>query len=216
MNSYKNGVRVFEIDVHTTDDGSVVLYHDYDSWIEATGKAKGQLSYEKFIKSKLFDKYKTIDVDSLCRLMHDYSDIYVIVDYGGPLNKYESMMWYSSIAYKGAKYGVLDRFVIEVVDAQTLKSAKNVYEWNSYVFTYYNEFFEKEEDAIAFCLQNNIKAVNLTYHTFDVQGCENWIMKGLKVLVFTVNDEEKAERCFNSGCSAVYTDNTSLNNIKED
>lgn len=204
INAYDRGVRVFEADIHTTKDGIPVLYHDFNSWSEMV-ETNDELSYELFMDSLLYEKYHTLDVRKLCELMNTYEDVYIVIDYGAPIG-YENKLWYSSLAYWGNEFNVMDRFIIEITDEETLKDASSIYPWKSYVFTYYIEKWKSENEAIEFCQNNRIEIVNLTKHQYDAYGIKNWISNDIKVCVFTINDNEEAERLYDAGVTAIYTD----------
>src|SRR5690606_19335972 len=80
--SYKNGFRLFELDVTLSENGTAVVRHDWDDrYGQESFSREGQpLSYSDFMNSKYYGKYTPMDIPSVVKLMRRLDDIYVIID----------------------------------------------------------------------------------------------------------------------------------------
>jgi hypothetical protein len=78
--SYRNGLRLLEIDLITTSDGRLVGAHDWNKWREATGSASFPPSHREFKETPLFGKYRTLDLADLDRWFAERPDAFLVTD----------------------------------------------------------------------------------------------------------------------------------------
>lgn len=87
-NTYNKGVRLFEVDVELTSDDKLVCVHgwnkeDYENKLGLEYDENNNImAYEKFINSKIKNKYTTLGFDNFVEYMKKYDDIYVMIDIG--------------------------------------------------------------------------------------------------------------------------------------
>lgn len=87
-NSYKKGMKLFEVDVKLTSDEKLVCVHgwskkDYEERLGITyNKENSVMSYEQFINTKIKGKYTTMSFEDLVNYMKKYNNIYVMIDVG--------------------------------------------------------------------------------------------------------------------------------------
>lgn len=89
IESYSNGIRIFEVDLMLTSDKKLVLRHDWgNDWFKefkqeekiSLEKKDTVLDLESFDKLKIYDNYTPLSFNDLIILMNKYKDIKVIID----------------------------------------------------------------------------------------------------------------------------------------
>lgn len=209
--SYASGCRVFEVDVHLTEEGCLVLFHDKNRYMEMVnvdivdGEALA-INYDSFMRTLLYRQYHTLDIQELLKIMESHEDMYVIIDWGGANNS-SALYWYSGIVYFGEKYErVLDRIIPEIVSQEMLLSIRKVFPWKSYVLAYYKNRWDSVDEAIQFCKDSNIKVVDLPKENCEKENISQWSDAGIHVFAYTVNDIEEKEDLEEMGITCIYTD----------
>ena len=79
--NYKNGFRLFELDIHKTKDNIYVAVHDWKSFVETTGY-KGDLppSRQDFLQQKIHGKYSPIDITDINVWFYNHPDAILVTD----------------------------------------------------------------------------------------------------------------------------------------
>jgi len=79
--NYKNGFRLFELDIIKTKDNHFVAAHDWEHWSKITGY-KGELPVSKnqFLSRKIFEKYTPMDMDSINKWFSEHPDAILVTD----------------------------------------------------------------------------------------------------------------------------------------
>lgn len=202
--AYENGFRIFETDLHLTEEGNLVLYHDAKSWFQMADV--NGLNYSEFKNTLLYDTYHTMDLQDLIVFMDEHNDMYVLVDWGAP-EKNEDLFWYAGIVYFGLKYdGVLDRIILEINSPLMHQNANSLYEWKSFTLAYYDDQWSSVEEAISFCKKNGIKVVDLPANMCNEEFVQLWVREGIMVYCYTVNDVNTVSEMAGFGVNGCFTD----------
>jgi glycerophosphoryl diester phosphodiesterase len=79
--SYKNGFRLFELDIIKTSDNIYVAAHDWLKWAEITGY-KGTLPPDRntFKEQKIYNKYTSIDINDINKWFKNHPDAILVTD----------------------------------------------------------------------------------------------------------------------------------------
>ncbi|MGM0601448.1 MAG: interleukin-like EMT inducer domain-containing protein [Candidatus Rifleibacteriota bacterium] len=79
--SYKNGFKLFELDIIKTSDQEFVAAHDWKHWARITGY-KGELppTKEIFKKQKIYQKYTPMDMDDINQWFKKHKDAILVTD----------------------------------------------------------------------------------------------------------------------------------------
>ena len=79
--SYKNGLRLFELDIIKTSDGKYVAAHDWEFWKKITDYS-GTLppTHSVFMNSKILKKYEPLDIDKINTWFKENSDAILVTD----------------------------------------------------------------------------------------------------------------------------------------
>ncbi|MGH7945320.1 MAG: hypothetical protein ACREF9_09955, partial [Opitutaceae bacterium] len=78
--AYKNGLRLFEIDLIQTSDGQFVGVHDWDTWRKVTGSGTAPPTHRQFKETVLFKRYHAVDLSDLDRWFGEKTDAYLVTD----------------------------------------------------------------------------------------------------------------------------------------
>ncbi|MCU7835971.1 MAG: sulfatase-like hydrolase/transferase [gamma proteobacterium symbiont of Taylorina sp.] len=79
--NYKNGFRLFELDIIKTSDNIYVAAHDWDHWSKITDY-RGSLppSQKVFLEQKIYTKYSPMDMGSINSWFSEHSDAILVTD----------------------------------------------------------------------------------------------------------------------------------------
>ena len=80
-NSYRNGFRLFELDIIKTADNVYVASHDWSHWALITGY-KGPLppSHKEFMRHKIYGNFEPLDISRINDWFKTHSDAILITD----------------------------------------------------------------------------------------------------------------------------------------
>ena len=115
-NSYKKGMKLFEVDIKLTSDEKLVCVHgwskkDYEERLGITYNNENRvMSYEQFINTKIKGKYTTMSFEDLIKYMKKYNDIYVMLDIGRKLYD-ETKKIYEDILNIAKNKKILNRLI---------------------------------------------------------------------------------------------------------
>lgn len=80
-NSYKNGFRLFELDIIKTSDDRFVAAHDWKTWAKQTGyKGKLPVSSTEFLKYKIWKKYTPLNLQRINKWFTQHPDAILVTD----------------------------------------------------------------------------------------------------------------------------------------
>lgn len=79
--SYKNGFRLFELDIRKTSDNIYVAVHDWESWADSTGYT-GNIppSKNEFMINKIHNKYTSLDIRAINTWFRNHPDAILVTD----------------------------------------------------------------------------------------------------------------------------------------
>ncbi len=79
--NYKNGFRLFELDILTTSDNIFVAAHDWNRWMEFTGY-RGELppALAEFKQYKILQKYTPLDINDINEWFTRHPDAVLVTD----------------------------------------------------------------------------------------------------------------------------------------
>lgn len=200
-NSIKSGYKLIELDLLETSDGFIVAAHD---WINFKKNCDGFIGLidEKPLTLKEFNdcnfsinsmNLTQLDEKKIIEIFNQYPDLYLVTD---KINNY-------NLLYK--KLNFVDRIIPETFSIKDFISAKtNNFHNALYPFKKYNIFLK-------YLL--NIKIVTVSYEDFikNETKISNLFEKGLKIYLYTSNDDFFIQKYLNKSISGIYTDFWDLN-----
>ncbi|MHB1151122.1 MAG: phosphatidylinositol-specific phospholipase C/glycerophosphodiester phosphodiesterase family protein [Eubacteriales bacterium] len=209
--SYESGQRVFEADFSLTSDGFLVVRHDFEEIsyynLEQVPGDNLVMDHETFMKSKIKYLYTHLDADTLCELLTQYPDTYLITD-----TKYSDDKTVK-IQFKLLSEAVLrhdpslyDRIIVQIYNEAMLDSVKSVYPFGNYIFTVYQIAEPDYEEIGRFCAENQIEVMTIASARFSPAVAETLHSRGVKVYVHTVNRADSMAMMAGYGADGFYSD----------
>lgn len=211
--NYAEGHRIFEVDLLYTSDDRIVLWHHWDRPFCSKYKKGKVPTYEQFMASKIYDQYTPMDLEALLRLMKEYPDIRVVVD-GKCTRKSEVKKQFRTIVSTAKSLGAaeaLDRLVVEIYTREMFDVVDGVYHFSEYLMTLYKMFDKapstsKLKSAAKFCQQKGIATIAMYADWWKAKYAGVIAPYGLDIALYTVNSARDAQRYFDEGVTALFTD----------
>ena len=213
--SYAAGIRVFEVDLRMTRDGSVVLRHDWRGGLQEGVSETSLPTLEEFLAKPVSGQYTPLSFRDLLHLMEQHPDVCVITDTKF-IDTEEVTLQFSAIlddAYEEGLSYLFDRMIIQVYTPLMFSIVDHLHHFPHYIFTLYNSDFNGTEDSFRqqaiFCQENGIMGITMSDYWWakghpDYYPIANW--RGIRLFLHTVNDADAARAYFDSGISGVYSD----------
>jgi len=121
-NSYKNGLKLFELDIIKTSDGHFVAAHDWKHWksiVNYPNKDEQPVSINEFMKYKIHNKYTPIGINQINNWFLEHKDAILVTD------KVNSPFEFSNL-FVDKKRLMMELFTIdainEAIDANILEA----------------------------------------------------------------------------------------------
>ena len=208
------GTDGFETDVHLTKDGKLVICHNYT--VDSTSDASGQITSYTLAELKMFDfgSYFSADfagtplptLDEFLELTSAYGESVINIELKSPKKSRLQMVRKTVEAVK--KYGVLDRVIISSFDTRILKAVKAVEPDCRTAFLYpTNKPAVHRFECIPFITAKTIGAdiIHPAYPFVTPLLVKTAHRLGLKVNVWTVDDEQTVRRMLRCGVDGIIT-----------
>ena len=205
--NYALGHRIFEVDFdYTSDDYSMLINHDEKMWRDSSGVEDAPYSREVFLNSKLYDRYTTMDLEDLIRLMAEYPDIYIVTD-TKYMDRKSIILEFSQIVREAEKTdpSVLDRIIPQFYYEDMLWIVMDIYPFRSVIFTLYQTDWTADS-VYDFCFRSGCRYITMWADLAEPETIALWKTMGIHTAVHTVNDPEEAKRYFDMGVDMIYTD----------
>lgn len=200
-NSIKLGYKLIELDLLETSDGFIVAAHDWKNFKKNCLGFSGPID-EKPLSFREFNdcnfsinsmNLTQLDEKKITDIFNQNPDLYLVTD---KLNNY-------SLLYK--KFNFRDRIIPETFSINDFISAKlNNFDNALYPFKKFNIFLK-------YFL--NIKIVTISYEDFikNEKKITNLFEKGLKIYLYTSNENFFIQKYLDKSISGIYTDFWDLN-----
>lgn len=220
LESYRKGIRLFEVDLARTSDGKWVCRH---TWKKSMGQweeeGKKVLSFQEFMETPLEEKYTPLSLEDLFYLLQDHQDAFVLLDSKMYSVRDRQMTLEDYTEYKEAAINigaedVLDQLIPEIYNQDMFSGAADVYNFSSYLYSFWQEQTVEELAAAGdFCVQNGIPAVTVSRDVWTEEIQQIFDERKLFVCVYTVNDAKEAAGYIKGGASGICSDFLSKEDI---
>ncbi|OGF26797.1 hypothetical protein A2331_05580 [Candidatus Falkowbacteria bacterium RIFOXYB2_FULL_34_18] len=192
--NYKNGKRLFEVDLSLALDGDLVAFHDTPI----------NLTSEDFKSKKIKDKYTSLSFSDIINLMKSYPDIKIITDVKDDF--YKSFDVIINRLKEQEDESLFKRLIPQVYNKETFYYLKKQAVFDEVIYTLYKT---EAGDAQVYNLiiQNPIiKNLTLFPSRFSEKLTRELNRVGVKTFVHTVNDEDVMLYFLDKGVFGFYTD----------
>lgn len=202
--SYKNGNRVFDADMMFTTDKKLIVKHNginlelnskpmKESSISIDGNGLMQyhiddsdnISYDKYMNSRIYNKYTPIDCEMLIEYLNSHKDLYVAIDMKDDIE--ESYKYVYEIAKKKEMIETLDRIIVSVYDIESYKKVNSIYNFKNYTFRQYKGNSQNYYKLVKFMIENNIHVLNVSQDFMTDKEIKEIEKKGIHVYVAVVD-----------------------------
>lgn len=205
-NSYKSGIKLYEVDVKLTSDDRLICVHgfkedDYVNLFELEYPGQNtELSYDEFMNLKIRGKYTPLDIESFIRFMKQHEDIYVMVDIGKRNKEYTKKVYEIIVKVANNDESILNRLIVGGQTTQMIQAVKEVYNFKlinlywSYKENRTDKKIDTKEEFLKYCINNSITSLSTSEKAFNenVSAIKYFRDNGLYVYLFTINDREQA------------------------
>lgn len=231
--NYKRGSRVFEVDVSLTSDNQLVLVHGWfqhsNDRINKPENGGYPLSYEDFMKSKIYGEYTPLDFDDLLNLMIKYPDIHIVLDakytrkfaldgdYNAPelLNDQVSILSYYDRIYDSIQIkdkSLFERIIVQVYSPDMYKVINDKYKFKHYIYTLYMNYMNTNgQEIINFTVENNIEVIAMELGNESLDSIHDKLIASknddFKLYGFTYNSMDDYIKLTNElGFDGIFSD----------
>lgn len=210
----QNGFKIIEVDFLETEDGKIVLGHEWEDILTKTSLSENQgkgLTYDEYMKYRVEYRFSTVDINDLIEFMRENRDVYIVTDVKFDEENKEVLLnkIYEEI-YKATvgNQEILNRFIVQVYDEESCEIINRIYEFPEKIYTLYHYEQYNYEAMALLCLKYNIPVVTIQQSAPTPSMSEMEILhsRGIKVYVHTINSLIDVQNWFDKGGDGVYTD----------
>lgn len=193
--NYKNGKRIFEIDLMLTFDGGLIGQHD---------ELPSDIKFSDFMSKKIKGKYTPLSFDDIINLMNDYQDIQIVSDIKSDFR--ESFTLITSKLKEQNNDDLFKRFIPQIYNENDFYYLKEKDIFKKIIYTLYKT--DANDEQIYDLISNNkeINILTVFPNRFSKELTDKLNKLGVKTFVHTINDEETMLYFVNKGVSGFYTD----------
>ncbi|WP_413358856.1 phosphatidylinositol-specific phospholipase C/glycerophosphodiester phosphodiesterase family protein [Robertmurraya sp. 2P01SA] len=218
--SYKNGIRVFEVDLILTSDQHLVARHDWQPYLarmfEQSLPTNGiqPLTLEEFQNHKINKRLHPLTVEDIISLLQIYPDAYIITDTKSTdLDEIKTQFSVLLQTIFEIDPTMINRVIPQVYNEEMFALLIEMYPFEHFVYTLYKTF-QSSKEVIDFVVRENIQFVAMSESKYSKEFIHELTDRGITSMIYTINDQDLAESYFQQGVTAVYTDQL-LPNRKE-
>jgi glycerophosphoryl diester phosphodiesterase len=205
--NYGKGHRVFEIDFGLTSDGKLVAVHDWESGAKILNWGGDVPALEDFKGLKIHEKYTTMSIDDVVKLMNEYKDMYIVTD-TKEMDKNLIIQEFAEIyrAAENVDINILDRIIPQIYYPKMLETIYEVYPFQNVIYTLYMSL-QNDFEVVNFVKEHpSIKAITMLGNRATEEFVSRLDDIGLFVYCHTINEFNEAIRLMNIGVHGLYTD----------
>lgn len=206
LNSYKNGFRLFEIDISITSDEKLVARHDWKKKYGQDYQFNGDpITYNDFINLKYHKKYTPMDFKMVLSIMKKHPDIHVIID-GKVQSAQDTKVLYEKVnqIIKDWPYDLKMRLIPQMFYEEDLQIIRN-FGFKDIIYVPGRESYTPSS-LTEFCNKNNIGVVSLSRKRTNAEIVKMLSDNNIKVYMYTLNDLTEMQKYIKMGVHGFFTD----------
>ena len=220
LTNYNNGHRVFEIDFAVTSDNKLVCKHGWKTVLQEGGTPDTPMDEQTFMSTPILGQYTPLSFETLCQLMNEYPDIWVVTDTKN--SKTEAVQQdFEMIVNTARECGmesVLDRLIVQIYNEEMYDTVYNIYPFRSWIYTLYKFWGGAREtfrDCVRFCYEHDIDGITTWNYYVTPELMQIARAYDIPWYAHTENDVENAENLFRQGLAGIYTDSITPDMLTE-
>lgn len=202
-NSYKNGFRIFEVDIKLTSDNELVCVHgwkqkDYEERLGIEyNKENPIMDYNTFMSLKIQGQYTPLSFKDLSQFIMQHQDIYVMIDIGNKSYEETKKIYSKIIEDCENNDKTLQRLITAGHTTKMIKAIKECYDFDL-INLYWakkdkrEEKIDTEKEFVEYCKKNGISSLSVDTTVYTKDFGEYMKKNNIILYVFTENDEKAA------------------------
>lgn len=213
--NYENGHRIFEVDLSLTSDNKLAAIHDWsvDSTVGicefplTEEQLDRPLSETEFKELKIKGQYTPLTFEDIVQLMYSFPDIYIVTDTKETEEPYITMQFQYIVDTAAVDPALLDRIIPQIYNEEMYYSIMELYNWNSIIYTLYNQGAEfSPRKVISFSRQNGIRVITTNQGRADDLLLDGLWNNNCLIYMHTYNTLEDIAPLKEVGIHGFYTD----------
>lgn len=204
--SYRNGHRLFEVDLSITADGRLVARHGWqDPYGQPFNAGEGPMGYKQFMESRYYGEYTPLDFTGVLQLLKEYEDVFLILD-GKVSSAADTERLYEKVGAALEKSGskVMNRLIPQMFYKKDIKILRQL-GFQDIVYVVGREAYSFESIA-TFCSEHGIRVVSLSANRTEEEFVKELAKNDIEVYMYTFNDVEKMKPYLEMGARGFFTD----------
>lgn len=213
--SYKNGHRLFEMDLSFTSDNKLIARHGWNDLYGQEFSNNELPTYEEFMASLYYGKYTPIDFGAILDLMRKYEDIHLILD-GKVSSVEDTKLLYGEVEkeLEKADQSMAKRLIPQMFYEKDIEVLHNL-GFQDVIYVVGREEYSPVSIA-RFCMEHDIRAVSLSGSRTTEEFVQELTNHQIYVYMYTYNDIEKMKPYLQMGVNGFFTDLVRPSDLKED
>ena len=196
-NSYKNGIRLMELDFEWTNDGQLVVLHSWDGFVNKFFNVDvKRYYYDEFEKFTMVNGYTHLTPDRMAKWMEDHPDAYIVTDI-----KRDNI---KGLGYLRFTYPhLVDRIIPQIYRQDEYETVKEL-GYENIILTLY--MMGNKNQVLDFMYLDELLAVTMPQVTASTDLPLRLSERGVYVYTHTINDLNELLNLKNNGVKGFYTD----------
>lgn len=182
--SYANGFKYIEADIMETTDGEIVACAWFRPYYD-----QEQATYNQFLESCEIRNYTPFTFTDLVNFMIKYPDVHIVLDIKSrTIEHYKYIL--SQIVSMVKKDDILQRFVVQVHEIQTLRIARAIYSFKDITLTLYRtswDILSEPNELAKMCVENNIQIVTIGNGKMNYEYLRFFIARNIRICIHPID-----------------------------
>jgi glycerophosphoryl diester phosphodiesterase len=197
--SLARGVRLFEVDLHWTEDRQLVLLHDWNQSVERLfGREPHRMTASQFLAADMKEGLTQMTVPSLASWVSAHSDVWIVSDV-----KARNIRALGVIAELYPRLAA--RLIPQVYRFSGVDAARSL-GYGPVILTVYRKRYSRRA-LVELLGHRELFALTIPQHRAN--DLPALVQRGARVYLHTVNDAAKARKLMEAGARGVYSDDLS-------
>lgn len=200
-NSYNKGFRIFEVDLKLTSDNKLVCVKDWKNlfYENKANEENVAIDYNKFMASKIQNKYTTMSFKDLADFIKNHEDIYVMLDLGRKSYKDTKEIYNKILEDCDYNDKILQHLITGGYTTGMIKAVKESYDFDI-INLYWSAENKREksidtkEEFVEYCKKYGISSLSLSADRYTKEFGKYMKENDMIVYVFTEDDEIAAKK----------------------
>lgn len=200
---YRQGFRVFEVDLEFTKDDRLVCFHQgMEKGLELTQPISETL-FSEFSRGKYYSKWSTLSAEALLSNISKFPDTFLVLDTKGDFKR---MIKRVAEISRASDQKIMNRIVPQIYGdgIEDLRDALGTYPFPYIIYTLYRTK-GSEERVFDYLKLNRVSAVTYSLGSKSDEFPEKMSALNMPVFVHPVNSDETAKELFDNSVYGIYS-----------